>query len=157
MAKETILTYLDKQLTKKMNEYDVAIDWDTRNHTIELVIRLFAENTEGATIDDADGVESEEEIIEFEDGILLYNPKKSTFSEEDYLAMIPFEGKGIAKNVLDGLIDYLQDILDQGQSDLLDFLTDEEAELFELQFSEDELAEAIAKYEEKGYLPYPSY
>lgn len=44
MTKETLITYLDKQLTKKITEYDTAIDWDAKNHTIELVIRLFAEN-----------------------------------------------------------------------------------------------------------------
>lgn len=159
MTKETLITYLDKQLTKKITEYDTAIDWDTKNHTIELVIRLFAENAAGTVIDDAEGVESEEEIIEFEDGILFYNPQKSRFDEEDYLAVIPYEGKkGIQQAVIDGLVDYLQEVLDQGQSDLLDFLSEEnEDEFFELQFSEEALDQAIEKYEEKGYLPYPSY
>ncbi|WP_207871620.1 hypothetical protein DOK78_000010 [Enterococcus sp. DIV2402] len=159
MAKETLITYLDKQLTKKITEYDTAIDWDAKNHTIELVIRLFAENAAGTVIDDAEGVESEEEIIEFEDGILFYNPQKSRFDEEDYLAIIPYEGKkGIQQAVIDGLVDYLQEVLDQGQSDLLDFLSEEnEDEFFELQFSEEALDQAIEKYEEKGYLPYPSY
>lgn len=159
MTKETLITYLDKQLTKKITEYDTAIDWDAKNHTIELVIRLFAENAAGTVIDDAEGVESEEEIIEFEDGILFYNPQKSRFDEEDYLAVIPYEGKkGIQQAVIDGLVDYLQEVLDQGQSDLLDFLSEEnEDEFFELQFSEETLDQAIEKYEEKGYLPYPSY
>jgi DNA-3-methyladenine glycosylase len=159
MTKETLITYLDKQLTKKITEYDTAIDWDAKNHTIELVIRLFAENAAGTVIDDAEGVESEEEIIEFEDGILFYNPQKSRFDEEDYLAVIPYEGKkGIQQIVIDGLVDYLQEVLDQGQSDLLDFLSEEnEDEFFELQFSEEALDQAIEKYEEKGYLPYPSY
>lgn len=60
--------------------------------------------------------------------------------------------------MIDGLVDYLQEVLDQGQSDLLDFLSEEnEDEFFELQFSEEALDQAIEKYEEKGYLPYPSY
>ena len=158
MAKETMLTYLDKQLTKKVTEYDVAIDFDARNHTIELVVRLFAENKEGSTIDDAQGVSTEEEIIEFEDGILLFNPEKSSFEEEDYLAVIPFEGKkGMKQAQLDGLVDYLQEILDQGQSDLLDFLDDEEAEVFELHFSEEAFEEAVEKYASSAYIAYPSY
>lgn len=84
--KTNILTYLDDALTKKVSDYDVALDWDKKNHTIEIVLRLFAENKEKLTIDDATGVESEEEIIEFEDGILLFNPAKSKFNEADYLA-----------------------------------------------------------------------
>ena len=74
MAKETMLHFLDEQLTKKMSDYEVAIDWDNRNHTIELVFLLFAENKEQWLIDDATGVGSEEEVIEFEDTIV--NTKK---------------------------------------------------------------------------------
>lgn len=158
MAKETILSYLEKQITNKIPEYDIAIEWDTRNHTIELVVRLFAENQLGALIDDAQGVTSEEAIIEFEDGILLYDPKKSKFDQEDYLAVIPFEGKmGLQQAVIDGLVDYLQVILDQGQSDLLDFLTDENTETFELIFLEKEFKLAISKYATQNYLSYPNY
>ncbi|OJG88809.1 hypothetical protein RV16_GL002389 [Enterococcus saccharolyticus] len=123
------------------------------------MIRLFAENTTGSVIDDAEGVASEEEVIEFEDGILFYHPEKSRFEEEDYLAVIPYEGKkGIEQAVIDGLVDYLQEVLDQGQSDLLDFLSEEnDDEFFELDFSDEAFEQAIAKYGQKGYLPYPSY
>ncbi|MFV0557303.1 MAG: DUF3013 family protein [Enterococcus sp.] len=161
MAKKTILTYLDERLNKKITEYDVALDWDAKNHTIEVVFRLFAENTDQVTIDDLQGVASEEEIIEFEDGVLLYNPQKSKFDAEDYLATIAYEGKkGSPQALLDGLVDYLQEVLDQGQSDLLDFLTDESEEaVFELNWDAAEFAAVCQKYE-KGkeiYLAYPSY
>ena len=69
MAKETMLTYLDEQLTKRLPDYDVAIDWDVKNHTVELVIRLFAENPTKLHLDDAQGVASEEEVIEFEEAV----------------------------------------------------------------------------------------
>lgn len=71
----------------------MAIDWDTRNHTIEVIVRLYAENTNHMAIDDQEGVRSEEEIIEFEDAILLYDDQKAVFDEDDYLAVIPFAGK----------------------------------------------------------------
>lgn len=161
MAKETMLTYLDNQLTKKMADYEVALDWDVKNHTIELVVRLFAENSQQLALDDIEGVLSEEEIIEFEDGILLYHPEKSTFLIEDYLATLPYEHKkGMKQSDLDGLVDYLKEILDEGQSDLLDFLEDESEEaIFELHFSKEKWQEACQAYAEKGtnYLPYPSY
>lgn len=159
--KTNILTYLDEALTKKVSDYDVALDWDKKNHTIEIVLRLFAENKEKLTIDDATGVESEEEIIEFEDGILLFNPAKSKFNEADYLAVLPYEGKkGMAKAMLDGLVDYLKDVLDKGQSDLLDFLTDESAAVFELTFDYDVLFALMNSYKAKNgdsYIPYPTY
>jgi hypothetical protein len=76
MKKQTMLTYLDERISKKITEYDVAIDWDKANHTIEVIVRLFGENKSLVEIDDAQGVASEEEIIEFEDGILFYKPAK---------------------------------------------------------------------------------
>ncbi|KAF1303420.1 DUF3013 family protein [Enterococcus sp. JM9B] len=160
MAKLTMLDYLNEQLTKHLNDYEVALDWDMKNHTIELVIRLFAENPAHLTIDDAEGVASEEAIIEFEDGILLYDPKKSIVDEEEYLTVIPYEGKkGASKAQLKGLVAYLKDVLDQGQSDLLDFLTDEDQEVFELVWEQEKFLEAIEKYpqEQALYVPYPSY
>lgn len=160
MAKLTMLDYLNEQLTKHLNDYEVALDWDMKNHTIELVIRLFAENPAHLTIDDAEGVASEEAIIEFEDGILLYDPKKSIVDEEEYLTVIPYEGKkGTSKAQLKGLVAYLKDVLDQGQSDLLDFLTDEDQEVFELVWEQEKFLEAIEKYpqEQALYVPYPSY
>ena len=162
MAKETMLTYLDQRLTKKITDYDVALDWDRRNNTIEVVFRLFAENQQHLQIDDAEGVASEEEVIEFEDGILLFDPQKSKFDEEDYLAAIPYEGKkGIQQAILDGLVDYLKDVLDQGQSDLLDFLDeDSEAEVFELKWDNEVLMELMTAYQQKdgqNMIPYPSF
>jgi hypothetical protein len=161
MKKYTMLTYLDQQLTKNITEYDVALDWHTKNHSIEVVFRLFAENSGHEQIDDVAGTLSEEEIIEFEDGILLYNPEKTIVDEEDYLAVIPYEGKkGIKRSLLDGLVDYLNDVLTEGQSDLLDFLSDERQEVFELKWSEEDFRNTVQKYQKAdgdAYIAYPSY
>lgn len=159
MAKDTMLTFLDEQLNKKLTDYYVAIDWDAKNHTIELVFLLFAENKEQWLIDDTQGVGSSEEVIEFEDGILLYNPSKSKIDKEDYLACLPFEGKkGMKKQELLGLVDYIKEILDDGQSALLDFLDDEQTEVFELIFDETRYQACVAEYAgQDQYIPSPSY
>ena len=159
MAKETMLTYLDAQLSKNLTDYEVAIDWDSKNHTIELIIRLWAENKDQLLLDDFAGIESEEEVIEFEDGILLYDPKKSQFDPDDYLATLAFEGKkGMKAEQLAGLVDYLKEVLDDGQSDLLDFLDlDNEEAVFELHFDQKRLEEYILKNANPRYIPYPSY
>lgn len=161
MKKATMLTYLDQQITKKITEYDVALDWNRKNHTIEVAFRLFGENTAHEQIDDAQGIVSEEEIIEFEDGILFYNPDKSSLAEEAFLAAIPYEGKkGIKQSMLDGFVDYLNEVLSEGQSDLLDFLTDEGPDVFELKWSQEAFEEAVQKYQKAdsdAYIAYPSY
>ncbi|MTD42329.1 DUF3013 family protein [Erwinia sp. CPCC 100877] len=161
MKKATMLTYLDQQLSKKITEYDVALDWDNKNHTIEVVFRLFAENKENEQIDDAAGTVSTEDIIEFEDGVLFYHPEKSSFDEADFLAVIPYEGKkGLKKSLLDGFVDYLNVVLTEGQSDLLDFLADDEQEIFELNWSSEAFDAAVKKYQtadSDSYIAYPSY
>ena len=162
MKKETMLTYLDQRLNKEITEYDVALDWDTKTHSIEVIVRLFAENSQQEKIDDIEGTVSEEEIIEFEDGILFYNPQKQEVDAEDYLAVIPYEGKkGMKKSILDGFVSYLHEVLIEGQSDLLDFLTDENQEVFELKWSDEAFQQSVKKYEEKDsntiYIAYPSY
>lgn len=47
MKKETILTYLEQQLTTQLEDYDTTIEWDTKNHAIVLEFTLFAENSVG--------------------------------------------------------------------------------------------------------------
>lgn len=162
MKKETMLDYLDKELNEKIRDFDTAIDWDTRNHTIEVVVRLFAENKDGETIDDAQGVLSEEEVIEFEDGVIFYNEQKTKQKpdSQDYLAVIPFDGKkGIQQSTIDGFLIYLNEVLIDGQDDLLEFLTNPEKESFELIWDTEQFNKAVeqAEKENNSYLPYPSY
>ncbi len=67
-------------------------------------------------VDDAQGVASEEEIIEFEDGILLFDPQKSSFAEEDFWQSFPLRRqKGIQKALLDALVDYIKRDSDGGR------------------------------------------
>ncbi|HJF18987.1 MAG TPA: DUF3013 family protein [Enterococcus columbae] len=162
MAKETMLTYLDQLIDQKIQDYDVALDFDSRNHTIEIIVRLFAENTQHLALDDVEGTQSEEDIIEYEDGILLYTENKSTFDEEYYLKTLPFAGKkGMQKAELAALIDYLQEILDQGQADLLDFLDENSTqEVFALHFDASIYVDKVKAYQEKlgqDYVSYPNY
>ncbi len=160
MKKEHMLTFLEKQLEKNLGDYDFAIDWDTKGHTVEVMVVLYAQNQGKGAIADLEGVESEEEVIEFEDSVLLYDPAKGAVADtEDYLALIPYEGKkGIQKKVLMVLAKYLSQILTEGESDLMDFLANEDAEVFELQWDQAEfdkqLAEATGPTE---YVPYPKY
>lgn len=161
MAKETMLSYLDTQLNKKLSEYDIAIDWDTKNHTIEVMFRLFAENKTQLSLDDAEGVTSEEEVIEFEDGIIFYDQTKSKLDAEDFLATLAFEGKkGVSKATIHALVRYLPEILTTGQDELMDFLMSEEIEVFELKFDQEVFNRYVneeSEHAKSTFLPYPSY
>mgnify|MGYP000043164197 FL=1 len=67
----------------------------------------------------------------------------------------------MAKSVADSLVEYLNEVLAQGQSDLLDFLDEDDDEaVFELHWDNQKLAELVEakqQNETETYLPYPSY
>ena len=53
--------------------------------------------------------------------------------------------------MLDALVDYIKEILTEGESDLLDFLNDESEEaVFELVFDQDQLLDRMNTYQEKA-------
>lgn len=163
MAKKTMVSYLEEQLASQLTDYEVGLDWDRKNHSIEIIFRLFAENPASIALDDVDGVISDEAVIEFEDGILLVDPQKSKYDAADYLAVYPYEGKkGLREGKLAALVSYLKDVLDEGLSDLLDFLNspaDETEEFFELKWDREVFKALVAEKIKTGneYLPYPSY
>lgn len=60
---------------------------------------------------------------------------------------MPYDGKnGWSLAEAKAFVSYLQIVLDNGESDLLDFLTDDEKEIFELVWSEDEYKKIIESY-----------
>ncbi|MDR0921278.1 MAG: DUF3013 family protein [Lactobacillales bacterium] len=162
MAKASFLDYLDEQLQKKITEYDTAIDWNKKNHSIEVIVRLFAENQSHEESIDADGIVSSEDIIEIEDGVLFYHPIKSTFDVDYYLTTIPYdEKKGLQKGAIDAFVTYFKEVLDEGQSDLLDYVTKEDVIEFELKWKKEDydalVAEKLQLAGGEEYLPYPKY
>lgn len=159
MAKETMISFLDQYLDKKIPDYDLALDWDTKNHSIEIAFRLYGENKEQIALDDVDGIESAEQVIEFEDAILLADEKKSRYDLEDYLTVITYPGKkGLPQGVLQAIVDYLREVLEEGQSDLLDFLVgDSEQDVFELVWNKEKFETLASQGQATPYLPYPSY
>ncbi|WP_368251603.1 DUF3013 family protein [Enterococcus sp. 2201sp1_2201st1_B8_2201SCRN_220225] len=163
MAKKTMVSYLEEQLANQLADYEVGLDWNRKNHSIEIIFRLYAENPETLTLDDVDGVISDEAVIEFEDGILLVDPKKSNYEATDYLAVYPYEGKkGLREGELAAFVSYLKDVLDEGLSDLLDFLNssaEDSEEIFELKWDRETFKQVVAEKIKTGkeYLPYPSY
>ncbi len=161
MKKENMLTVLEEELDKNLSSYGFAIDWDKSNHVIEVIVQLVASNQLHEKVTDTDGNLSNEEAIEFEDSLLFYHPEKSVFDSEDYLAVFPYEGKkGISRGFLQGFSHYLLEVLEEGQSDLMDFLTDETLETFELKWNKTAFEQVLAKQPDRvltDYIPYPSY
>ncbi|WP_165866621.1 DUF3013 family protein [Vagococcus vulneris] len=159
MKKDNILTYLETSLEKALGDIDFAIDWNKRQHTIEVIIALYAENSDHEAIEDDEGVVSEEAVIEFQDSVLFYmDGKLPDVNTDDYLTMLSFDKKkGLPKAYLDVFSTYLAEVAVEGQSDLLDFLTDDSIEVFELHWDDEEFSVRINQAEFTEMAAYPSY
>ncbi|MGT2910110.1 DUF3013 family protein [Streptococcus cameli] len=156
MSKFGFLTILEEELDKQL-DYDFAMDWDKKNHAVEVTFVLEAQNTQGVETIDDQGQATTEDIV-FEDYVLFYNPAKSQFDTDDYLVTIPYEPKkGLSREFLAYFAQFLNDTATDGLSDLMDFLADETAVDFGLKWDAQAFEKGRAEILETEYYGYPRY
>ena len=156
MAKYGFLEILDEEMGKSF-PFDYEINWDKKNHAVEVAFLLEAQNPGGIETVDAEGNASAEDIY-FEEAVLFYNPTKSRFEAENYLAALPYEPKkGLSREFLAYFVDFLTQTAESGLDALMDFLADPEAEEFALDWNQEVFEEGKAGLEEGEFYPYPRY
>lgn len=156
MSKYGFLSVLKEEMDKHFH-YDYALDWNKKNHAVELSFVLEVQNADSVETIDDKGEVSNEDII-FEDYVLFYNPAKSKFDADDYLVTVPYDPKkGLSREYLAYFADFLNEVADQGLSDLMDFLADEEAVEFAMVWNEEAFENGRAGLEETEFYPYPRY
>ncbi|MCB5017149.1 DUF3013 family protein [Streptococcus mutans] len=156
MSKYGFLSVLKEEMDKHFH-YDYALDWNKKNHAVELSFVLEVQNTDSVETIDDKGEVSNEDII-FEDYVLFYNPAKSKFDADDYLVTVPYDPKkGLSREYLAYFAQTLNDVAIQGLDDLMDFLTDETATDFSLEWDTETFDNGRAELEETEYYGYPRY
>ncbi|HEL2387331.1 DUF3013 family protein [Streptococcus suis] len=156
MAKHGFLDVLEVALDKHFT-YDYELNWDKKNHAVELAFILEAQNASGIETVDDEGNASSEDIF-LEEYVLFYNQDKSHFDEEDYLVALPFDAKkGFSAEFLTYFAGFLKDTADQGLDDLMDFLVDPEAQEFAIAWDSEAFEKGRADLVEGEFYPYPRY
>ncbi|EFR43657.1 DUF3013 family protein [Streptococcus pseudoporcinus] len=156
MAKFGFLSIIEEEMDEHFN-YDYAMDWDKKNHAVELTFVLEAQNKAAVQTIDDQGEVSQEDIV-FEDYVLFYNPEKSQFEKDDYLVTIPYEPKkGLSREFLQYFVQFLNDVATEGQSDLMDFLDDTTKVDFGLDWNAEAFAQGQEELEETEFFAYPRY
>ncbi|EMB70822.1 DUF3013 family protein [Streptococcus mutans] len=156
MANFGFLTVLEEEMDKHFS-FDYAMDWNKKNHAVELAFVLEAQNAGSVEAIDDQGELSSEDIV-FEDYVLFYNPAKSTFDADNYLVTIPYDPKkGLSREFLAYFVDFLSQTAEAGLGALLDFLADPEAAEFEISWNSQAFDEGRAKLTETKFYPYPRY
>ena len=163
MQKFNLLTFLEAGLAQLDFDGDLDLTWQKDEKTFTLDLVFYAQNKKKQALTDSDGVLSDEEIVTFVDSILIYDEQKfdPTPIQQEYLICLPFLGKkGWSLAYGQAFLTYLQIVLDNGYSDLLDFLNDDQVEIFELEWSQTEFDKLlVAKSQElhTQRLLYPKY
>lgn len=156
MSKYGFLDALDKALAKDFT-YDYEINWDKKNHAVEIFYLLDVENPGVAVTDTEDDAEASSENISFEDAVVFYNPTKSKIAVEDYLASFPYEHKkGLSQEFIAYFVAFLQETADNELDALTDFLNSDEAE-FAGTFNLEAFEKGLASLTETTFFAYPRY
>ena len=156
MSKYGFFDALDKALAKDFT-YDYEINWDKKNHAVEIFYLLDVENPGVAVTDTEDDAEASSENISFEDAVVFYNPTKSKIAVEDYLASFPYEPKkGLSQEFITYFVAFLQETADNELDALTDFLNSDEAE-FAGTFNLEAFEKGLASLTETTFFVYPRY
>lgn len=158
-----MIDYLVASLEENEASFDWEVNWNKRQHAIELFVTIYAETNPDMVIQDVEGTVNEEEGIQFEDAICFYDPEKSKILLDDYLIAFPFSiKKGIEQGFLDAVIKVLRLVVSEGQTNLTEFAQDPDIETFEMNWQEEnfnqtiETMKATNHYETK-LVPYPKF
>lgn len=156
MAKFGFLSVLEEEMDKHFH-YDYAIDWDKKNHAVEVSFILEVANQAEVEMVDDEGNAFEEDIA-LEEFVIFYNPNKSRFETEDYLLALPFDPKkGFSREFLAYFASQLNTVAENGLDGIMDFLADPEAQEFTLDWDQEAFEKGRRELVEGEFYPYPRY
>ena len=120
MSKYGFLDVLEEEM-EKVFPFDFEINWDKKNHAVEVAFLLEVQNTGGGALVAESGEESDEDIF-FDEAVIFYNPAQSHVEEDAYLTAIPYEPKeGLYREFLAYCATFLKDTAELVFDDLMDF------------------------------------
>ena len=151
MAKFGFLSVIEEELDKHL-DYDFAMDWDKKNHAVEVTFILEAQNSSNVeTIDDKGEVSDEDVILRITCSFTIQ--QNHVLMKRDYLVTIPYEPKkGLSREFCPIFVETLNEVATEGLSDLMDFLSDDGPEEFRFGLGQRSFRKGKAQLEEKEFL-----
>ncbi|KRL04292.1 DUF3013 family protein [Liquorilactobacillus oeni] len=159
-----LFEFLKNGLSKLDFDGKLELTQNKEQYTLTIEMTFVMEKRARALFLEMTGETSPKPAITFVDAILLYDryhfdPAKV---QDEYLTCLPFEGtKGWEVAKAEALLTYLQILLDNSQSDLIDFLNSSDSSeltLFELEWSDEEFSRILAQKQQAQdrplWLPY---
>ncbi|MCH4170466.1 MAG: DUF3013 family protein [Lactobacillus sp.] len=167
MKAQTFDDYLFQGIQKLDFDGNIELNWDKEAHVFELNFTIQVENSQHTALEWETGDSTEplndSDVVNYDDGVLFYDQTRINGQDyaDDYLTILPFDGKkGISKAILNAFLANLQDVLNDGESDLMDFLDKDNTEaVFVLKWDQPRFERYLAAQPEpnNSLLPYPKY
>jgi hypothetical protein len=159
-----MLDYIGDKMDALDFDGDVNLNWDKEAHVIELEYIITVATDQDFQIEDQEGETADDGSVSYEDAVLFYDKTRMDGADyaDQYLTVIPFNGKkGIDQATVDAFFEVFQQVLDDGESDMLDFVDGtSEDDQFEVKFNDDAFDEAVAAQnpaKAKTFYGYPKY
>lgn len=138
---ETVETDLTQYIYEKMLSHTKNYQWrivaDSHKNALELYFVVSIENTTGQYVQDVNGQVNENNLIQFEDVICIYDETNNRIEPENYLYALPFNVEvGIEKGHVDALLKQLNIIVAGAKSKVREFLLDASQDEFSLEWHE---------------------
>ncbi|MCC5894816.1 MAG: DUF3013 family protein [Alkalibacterium sp.] len=141
---DSISNYIDSELKEVLPNFKWRLIKNSKKKLIELYISFNVETGEDIQVQDTLGQNNEPGNVQFEDVICLYDPAYSHVSPQNYLAAIAFDSNiGIEKGYLDAILRQINLTTKQGMVELREFLSDDFAGEFKLNWNENNLNSLI--------------
>lgn len=141
---ESISNYIDKELKNVLPNFKWRLIKNTKKKMIELYISFYVETKEEVQVQDSLGQNNEPGGVQFEDIICFYDPAYSHVKPQNYLAAIAFDSHtGLEKGFVDAILRQINLTTKQGMVDLKEFLSNDLAGEFELNWNDNHLNSLI--------------
>ncbi|MDR0297909.1 MAG: DUF3013 family protein [Streptococcaceae bacterium] len=147
MAKKSFLDVLNSELAENF-EFNYEINWNKKAFAVEVAFELPVRGL------DENGEEVEDVL---EDVVLFYHPDKTKFDENDYLAAIPYDDKGLSREFIQYFVGFLNQTAEKGLNQLTEFLESDDAQDFTLDWDSVSFEAGDEQLTESDYYAYPRY
>ena len=148
---DSLIDYIDDELKKLLPNFKWRLVKDSKKKMIELYVTFHVETENDIQVQDALGQNNEPGIVQFEDVLCFYDPAYSHVKPQNYLTAISFDSHvGLEKGYVDAVLRQINLTTKQGMVDLREFLEDDFAGEFKLNWNEKNTYSLIQTMKDTG-------
>lgn len=145
MMKTDLIDYIYHKMIENAKNYQWRMVSDRHKRALEIYFVVSLDQTADYFVQDVNGQVNQNEFIQFEDVVCIYDADNHRIVPDNYLYALPFNvDEGIEEGHVDALLKQLNIIIAGANSQLREFLLDEKQTEFELEWHQRNFENTIA-------------